>query len=303
MSHERPAIIAIDFDETIVTNGFPTIGNAQLKPYVVEVMNKLYDKGYYIIIWTCRYTNQHIQDMVTFLDKHGIPYDSINKNYTTMEFKPYPKIYADVYIDDRSLFSIDWKWIYEFIQVKLITENVGIEKEMAEYFFTRTKQHIELFNKYYSYLGYSINYMDKHDSSKFENLELLPYIYITWSYYCKQNKIVFSTSDLLDAMMYEATVHHIKTNSHHPEFWTTQTKNIINKDNRDSNQNVSLIDATSMPFKSLDQLCCDWKAVSVEKNNNVLDFAKQNINKRWKFTEEQEKYIYTVLNKLEQFTT
>lgn len=45
-------IFAIDFDGTIVEHKYPEIG--ALKPSAKQVINELYGKGHYIIIWRSR---------------------------------------------------------------------------------------------------------------------------------------------------------------------------------------------------------------------------------------------------------
>jgi hypothetical protein len=96
-------IIAIDFDGTIVEHKFPEIG--KLLPGAKEVINKL-AKSYTIIIWTCRNheeTSKEFLDMITFLLDNDIEYHYINQNDPKNPFQPYPKIFANIYIDDRSL--------------------------------------------------------------------------------------------------------------------------------------------------------------------------------------------------------
>ena len=119
-------MLAIDFDGTIVEHKFPFIGEP--KPNVVEVINRLYNEGHSIIIWTCR-TSQNdfkdvpnseptIFDVYKFLGRHKIPFTTINHNDPKNPFQPSPKVYADIYIDDKQLGGIpdDWEEIYELIQ-------------------------------------------------------------------------------------------------------------------------------------------------------------------------------------------
>jgi hypothetical protein len=105
-------IIAIDFDGTIVEQEYPKIG--KLKKDAKTVINKLYKNGHKIIIWTCRSNGNETKDdldqMLRFLDKQGILYHAANKNVPEAPFDCYPKIYADLYIDDRALGWRGWKW-------------------------------------------------------------------------------------------------------------------------------------------------------------------------------------------------
>lgn len=112
-------ILAIDFDGTIVDEDYPNIG--KLKPNVVNIINKLYDLGDYIIIWTNR-KDADLKSALEFLDKVGIKYHIANDNIkdVKLNFIPYPKIYADIFIDDRGILGIpnDWNTIYNIIQSK-----------------------------------------------------------------------------------------------------------------------------------------------------------------------------------------
>ncbi len=116
-------IIAIDFDGTIVEHEFPNIG--PLKLNAKEVINHLIDEGHQIIIWTCRTTQNAfpgrpctIFDVANFLVENGILFHTINNNAVGLNFQPSPKIYADIYIDDKQLGGIpdDWNDILEIIK-------------------------------------------------------------------------------------------------------------------------------------------------------------------------------------------
>ena len=96
-------IIAVDFDGTIVVSDFPHIG--EIKQNVVDMMRIWKQQGHTVVVWTCR-TEEHLDDAIVFLAKNNIPYDAINTNHNS----PYGgnggtfrKVYADVYLDDKSL--------------------------------------------------------------------------------------------------------------------------------------------------------------------------------------------------------
>jgi hypothetical protein len=96
----KPKVVAVDLDGTILKQvPYPTMGEAL--PGFREELEILKRLGWVIVIWTCRGPAEY--DAVRAqLDAHGIPHDYINEN-------PYgvpngsPKIYADVYVDDRGL--------------------------------------------------------------------------------------------------------------------------------------------------------------------------------------------------------
>ena len=111
-------IIAIDFDGTIVEHKYPAIG--KLKPKAKEVINKLVEKHHYIIIWTCRYIEKDLKEMFDFLIKNEIKFHNINMNNSNISFRPIPKIYADIYIDDKNIFcdKINWDKIETYFIAK-----------------------------------------------------------------------------------------------------------------------------------------------------------------------------------------
>jgi hypothetical protein len=100
MRKRENMIIAIDFDGTIVEHAYPKIG--KLFPGARDKIKELDRASAFIIIWTCRYTEKNLNEMREFLYKNDIPYNAINTNAPGLSFNPSPKIYADVYIDDRS---------------------------------------------------------------------------------------------------------------------------------------------------------------------------------------------------------
>jgi len=129
-------IFAIDFDGTIVTNKFPEIG--ELMPNAKKVINALYSAGHTILVWTCRSFDEHtdasIYDVARFLAKEQIKVNGINVNAPSVVFNPFPKIYADIYIDDRQLGGIpsDWLEILKMINKELKNRNMEEVKVMEQ---------------------------------------------------------------------------------------------------------------------------------------------------------------------------
>lgn len=134
--------LAIDFDGTIVENAYPEIGN--LKPNVVEVMNRLRDEGYRIVINTCR-TGQHELNARICLNDNNIPFHYLNENTleSRLEFtEESRKLSADIYIDDRNLLGIpdDWEKIYDLIteaKNKHIERNVRTKEKTSNTFLNK----------------------------------------------------------------------------------------------------------------------------------------------------------------------
>lgn len=96
-----PDILAIDFDGTIVEDKYPEIG--QMRPKAAKVIGRL-KKDYFLILNTCR-TGEKLNEALSFLDRHGIQFDLVNKNHPALieKYGDTRKIFADYYIDDRNL--------------------------------------------------------------------------------------------------------------------------------------------------------------------------------------------------------
>ncbi len=133
--------IAFDFDGTItLISDYPNIGT--IRPGIVECINKLYDEGFEIIIWTCRHphgdneTNTAFYAIIDFLTVNKIKYHQINKNSIPLKANPGPKIYADLYVDDKSLFwdnSITGDKLYVQIKNYFNTYGESIKKSTIKY--------------------------------------------------------------------------------------------------------------------------------------------------------------------------
>lgn len=126
MQDRKGLTIAIDFDGTIVEHAYPRIG--AIKEYAIETMKALKTEGHRIIIWSCRWGRKE-EEMIEFLEKNGIPYDTINEpTDTDLEvdegFYECRKVYADLYIDDKGVFPAT-RW-------DLIAKALGVWNTMVK---------------------------------------------------------------------------------------------------------------------------------------------------------------------------
>ena len=182
-----------------------------------------------------------------------------------------------------------------------------ITQEMQKHFVKRTNLHIDLVIKYLdkiinlndSRLDNNILEKEKtHDQSKFKDPEVNPYIFISWSYYIKNQGKEYDPPKDIQTQMQVASFHHVSTNRHHPEFWDKDTTvDSINRADRDTPPD-RMVDATKMPLSYIAAMTADWLAMSAEKKTCPYEWSKKNINIRWKFTKEQEKLIYDLLDRL-----
>jgi hydroxymethylpyrimidine pyrophosphatase-like HAD family hydrolase len=116
-------IIAIDFDGTLVKECDKAylVTEFELMPNAKEVINWMYDK-FYIILWTCR-NEKFLQNAMDFLNKNGIVFHTVNKNADFLDFETSPKIYADVYIDNRAMCEINWLKIKDYLNTLLLNDD------------------------------------------------------------------------------------------------------------------------------------------------------------------------------------
>ena len=103
-------IIAVDFDGILCENRFPEIG----KPYydMIAAVREAMDLGHEVILWTSR-VDDRLTEAVSWCEDRGLRFTSINDNTPSNKQKYehlYPngtrKVYADVYVDDHSLFFV-----------------------------------------------------------------------------------------------------------------------------------------------------------------------------------------------------
>lgn len=180
----------------------------------------------------------------------------------------------------------------------------GHTDEMKKWYEQRTSRHIKLVGKYCEKISQEfpefkelIERAKVHDNSKYESPEMAPYIWLTWKYKCKDDGKDFNSYDPpedIDERMHEATEHHVLNNSHHPEYHCGKKEDVINRDNRDK-PSGKVLDATKMPDLDIAEMCADWCAMSEEKSTDPKEWADKNINKRWKFTDEQSRLIYKLI--------
>ena len=133
-----------------------------------------------------------------------------------------------------------------------------------------------------------------HDASKFKDPEIEPYLYVTWDYKCKDEGVDFTPPDGMKDEMNKATEHHVRSNRHHPEFHCEKKVDLINREDRDKPPD-ELIDATKMPDLDIGEMVADWCSMSEEKGGHPKEWAKKNVNVRWKFNKDQEDLIYELI--------
>ena len=97
-------IIAVDFDGTLCESCFPEIGRPNLELIRRLKANRL--NGDKLILWTCR-TRDNLAAAIAWCRSFGLSFDAVNENLPeilALYGGDSRKIFADVYIDDRSVY-------------------------------------------------------------------------------------------------------------------------------------------------------------------------------------------------------
>lgn len=109
-------IIAVDFDGTLHTGAYPSIGD--MRPGAREYMQKLKEDGHFLILWTCR-EGQVLIDAINWMLEQGIPFDRVNDHEPknkAMYGGTTRKIAADLYVDDKQVMGLPtWEEIYRYV--------------------------------------------------------------------------------------------------------------------------------------------------------------------------------------------
>lgn len=199
---------------------------------------------------------------------------------------------------------------------KDVDEAKSEEDEKEQFFVDRTNNHIELVQgaaakivDVYSEFEALLKQVEVHDASKLEEPERTPYIEITWRHkqerevggYDPYNGKGYQTPGELEKEDENAaTMHHITTNSHHPEYHLATRYKEANVDSDDRSKS-ELVDASLMPEIDIAEMVADWQAMSEELQTNTARqwFEKQK-DVRWHFSEQQEELISKLLAVFEE---
>lgn len=99
---DRPIIVAVDFDGILCKDKFPEIGEPNFN--MMAFVRRLQDSGIDTILWTSR-VDDRLEEAVAWCEDRGLHFTSINDNTPSNkeQYGTNPrKVYADIYIDDRS---------------------------------------------------------------------------------------------------------------------------------------------------------------------------------------------------------
>lgn len=124
--NRKYTIYAVDFDGTLCESVFPGIGNPNMA--LISHLIKRKNQGNKIILWTCR-IDERLKEAVEWCKSYGLEFDAVNENLPEMVERwggESRKIFADVYIDDRSVNKPKYRVPYKSPKWKItVREGAG----------------------------------------------------------------------------------------------------------------------------------------------------------------------------------
>lgn len=155
-------------------------------------------------------------------------------------------------------------------------------KPYKDQFVENTLNHIKLVNKYASKIGCSY---PLHDQDKLHGMLFNGYYLIV------KDVLTPEEERLLDTVTY----YHIKSNKHHPEYWSITPLRGFTRKNPCP---LGIVEATRMPEFAINEMLCDWCAMSEIYNNTPYEWFEKVNGIRWYFVPKQQQYILDTLKKL-----
>lgn len=184
---------------------------------------------------------------------------------------------------------------------RLTEKDMEHTPEKYDFFLKRTQDHIQrvqnavltIATKYPEFKKL-IEQAKDHDASKFESPEREPYIELTWL----KKQGTKAEGELRDQIT-QATLHHVKNNSHHPEYHLKDKKK-ANLDSTNRDESIECVDATAMPDLDVAEMVADWQAMSEELGTNTArEWFDDVKDVRWHFSEKQATLIDKLLKAFE----
>jgi len=199
--------------------------------------------------------------------------------------------------------------------LEMLLETADQQREMEAFFEQRTRAHIQRVQQAADKIADALPEFNElpdiakdHDASKLEDPERNPYISLTWRH---KQEIVDDEFDPINGEGYQhpgmldkedenkATLHHVKNNAHHPEYWL-KNKDEANINSEDRNKSDRCVDASKMSDMAIAEMVADWIAMSEElQKNTAREWYDSNKNVRWSFSEHQDQLIDKLLKVFE----
>lgn len=104
MNQNIPKILGVDFDDTLFLDSYPNNFSRPCWENISHVIKRK-NEGWYIILVTCRHTDDMIEHAVKVSRSVGVEFDAVNENHPLLieKYGDCRKIYCDEYLDDKNI--------------------------------------------------------------------------------------------------------------------------------------------------------------------------------------------------------
>lgn len=163
-------IIAIDFDGVLAKPLFPKIG-APIKENIDAVKSLLQSDT--CILWTSR-TGQSLTNAVNWCDTQGLHFEYVNEN-TPENIKKYGdsrKVYADLYIDDKSSTKLPQRKEVIEMEQRTINEPVELRDGESEESEPIIRGYALKFDSESQMMGKSVRFREKIDRHALDHTDM-----------------------------------------------------------------------------------------------------------------------------------
>lgn len=122
-------IIAYDYDNTVYD--YHNVGCDFTR--IIDLLNECKNYGGKFIVYSCSPESRHL-DMINYLNKHNIPFDSINENIITLHGGE-GKLFYNILLDDRAGLRLSYEYLNTALMVmkknpKTVEEGYEILKNL-----------------------------------------------------------------------------------------------------------------------------------------------------------------------------
>jgi hypothetical protein len=166
---------------------------------------------------------------------------------------------------------------------------IELTPEMVAFYEQRTRDHIERVRRCLTLLAKVTDLQDElleraktHDASKFGPEERIPYVWLTEFHRRRRTAEPFEYPEGVAEGVRRAIRHHVTTNRHHPEFHA---------------------DPNDMSDVDVIEMVCDWTAMAQEfgqDGGSARGWADRTVGTRVAFNEEKRRFIYRIIEELDQ---
>lgn len=116
LKEETKIVIAVDFDGTLCHSRYPEVNTLDMR--AIQILRLFQANGGRLILWTCRH-GKPLENAIAACNSWGLKFVAVNAGDPELlqqweqrsgEKEHSPKVFADMYIDDKAMFGKRIPW-------------------------------------------------------------------------------------------------------------------------------------------------------------------------------------------------